>query len=227
MKLMWKWNSWILREHLTDQSHVHHWALWAMNVASLEHSLVSEQNKGIGPCIALQWSRPGRLWLKSCWRQSKVLNAKSMTRFLVQCSWIAIAGQMGKCKHRAFPSLWLSLLAMTGSIYKKCCHSCNNIIYTDSVLESKRFECFVNLGPSQGFFWCENEINVKMKFMDFARTFNRPKPRSSLGIVGNERGFFGTFIGLRAKQRHWAMHCSAMVSAWQALTQPCIALQYD
>ena len=58
-----------------------------------------------------------------------------------------------------------------------------------------------------------------MKFMDFARTFNRPKPRSSLGIVGNERGFFGTFIGLRAKQRHWAMHCSAMVSAWQALTQ--------
>ena len=51
MKLMWKWNSWILREDVTDQSHVHH---WAMNMASLGHSLVSEQNKALG--LALVWN---------------------------------------------------------------------------------------------------------------------------------------------------------------------------
>ena len=52
-------------------------------------------------------------------------------------------------------------------------------------------------GSMTTIFLCENEINVKMKFMDFARRCNRPKPRSSLG---NEHGFFGPFIGLRAKQ---------------------------
>ena len=63
-------------------------------------------------------------------RQSKNLTAKSMAKLLGLHSCIAWAGRTGEHKHRAFPSLRLSLWASTGVL---------PLCDTDSFLQSKRF----------------------------------------------------------------------------------------
>ena len=56
-------------------------------------------------------------------RQLKVLTAKSIAELLEHClsakSGTALAGWMGKHKHKVFPSQLQSLLAMTGSLEEK------------------------------------------------------------------------------------------------------------
>ena len=81
---------------------------------------------------------------------------------------------------------WVSLLAAIAHFWKKCCHFC--------VIESVRESC----GFCGFKLWAMTTIVFfmwKWIFMDFARTFNRPKQRPSLGS-------FRSFTILWVKTRH-------------------------
>ena len=92
-------------------------------------------------------------------RQSKVLTAKSMTGLLGQLSYTAWTGQTGKYKHCVFPS-WLQSCSYQLTWWKEAAAKRGyRSGSTDSVLESKRFQCFVNVWLQQDTsFFRQNEI---------------------------------------------------------------------
>ena len=107
------------------------------NTTQLILGLQSRDN----PLVRLQSSSlsPSLTPCLSSGNHSQRLFQKTIERF--DCK-IKRRAQMGKHKHRAFPTLLQSLRAATACLRKTCHYSCD----TDSVQESTRFWCFVNFG---------------------------------------------------------------------------------
>ena len=107
-------------------------------------------------------------------RQSKDLTTKSMAKLLGPHSSTAWAGWTGKHKHRAFSSLlhcgcWQRLARLRKASILQEYHSCN----IDSVQESKKFCCFVDIWPLQVTFF-----KYEMKFsMELATYASKPQRR--------------------------------------------------
>ena len=114
-----------------------------------------------------------RFWLRNQWPSSWGRSPAQLAR-------------VGRANtHRDYPSRRQSPRAATGST---CNYSCD----TDSVPESKRFQCFLNFGPRRvTFFSCEMRFS-----MELARCCCRPKQRPSLCSI------VWSFIGLWVEMWH-------------------------
>ena len=157
--------------------------LWFWRLLNHYNSLVRRQSSSLSPSLSPSLSS-GNLSEGCSRRLSKVFRAKSTAKLLGPLSCSPCAGRTGEHKHGRFQVGFSHCRQRPARLRKICYHSCD----TDSVQESTRFWCFVDIWQRYKF-WATTShffFHVKWKFWwkwrEVVANWTKAAPIASLNL---------------------------------------------